>query len=203
MTVVTIQASANITDTNIRSATPTLNASTDAGIYIGELNTGANVTRGLIKFDLSSIPANATISSAVLSIKAINDYCDNARTWRVYRVLRAWVGSQVTWNVYSTGNDWGTAGCSNTSTDREATDIGTRDFSAAETVPEFKNFSLTASKIQEMTAGTFTNNGFLIQVDTESDDSYNFASSENGTEADNPKLVITYTLPGGGFFALL
>jgi len=201
MAEITIQTTADVDDVTIIHDQPTTNYNTlGEGIRIGERNDASTNNRALIKFDLSGIPSNATIESAVLSIRATTDKSSNARTFSVYRVLRVWVDSQATWNVYSTGNNWGTAGCANTTTDREASNIGTRNFTATETLNQFKDFTLTAAKIEEMINGTLTNNGFLIQSATESDDCYYFNSTEDGTEENNPKLVITYTVPSGGAF---
>jgi len=195
MAEITIQATADIADATLDANLPTTNYASDNTIYAGHV---ATTYRLAIKFDLSDIPAGATINSAVLSIRASVDNSTNARTFRVYRVLRAWTEAGITWNKYDGISDWGTAGCSNTTTDREAADIGSRAFTATETLNEFKDLTLTASAIQEMiTGGAFTNNGFLIQADTESADNYGFNSSENGTEGNNPKLVVTYTSGGG------
>lgn len=199
MAQITIQATADIEDALLDGNNVNLNNNTTAFFNVGD---ASRVFRQVIQFDLSSIPSNATITSAIFSIRATGDSSTNARTFRVYRILRDWVIDEVTWNIYSTGNSWATAGCSNTTTDREATDIGSREYSASETLNEFKDFTLTASKIQEMiTGGGFTNNGFLIQADTENNDLYTHNSSDNGTEAFNPKLVITYTTPGGNLLS--
>ena len=197
MAIATIQASADIDDTYGKISAPTSNFGGATNWWVGERNDQANSTqRGLLKFDLSGIPSGSTVNSATLTLRLIFDASSNTRTYRVFRVLRAWVEAEATWNIYSTGNNWGTAMCANTSTDREATNIGSVSFTSTESIPSTKDFTLTASDIEEMLdGGIFTNNGFLIKADTESDDSYRFDSSDNGTEAQNPKLVIDYTAP--------
>src|SRR5512137_251355 len=56
---------------------------------VGESNTNTNLFyAGLVKFDLSSIPATAIVTSATLSIWVASDDSGNARTWGLYRVLR-------------------------------------------------------------------------------------------------------------------
>jgi hypothetical protein len=111
----------------------------------------------------------------------------------VFRQKRAWVETQATWNIYSTGNNWSTAGGFHVD-DCEQTDIGNRAFTATETLNQFKDFTLTAASIAEMIAGGgFTNNGFLIKADTETNDQYLFAGSGDGTAENRPKLVIDYT----------
>ena len=181
-------------DAYIESGAPTTNYGTAGVVGVGESSSGTNVVRTLIKFDLSGIPAGATINSAVLSLYATADFSSTARTFRVYRQKRVWVEGEATWNIYSSGNNWQTAGGFGAN-DCEQTDIGSRAFSASEMLNQFKDFSLTPSAIEEMlSGGSWTNNGFLIKADTESNDQYNFLSSSDGTAANRPKLVINYTV---------
>jgi hypothetical protein len=79
---------------------------------IGESNNSTNdIYRTLIKFDLSSIPANAMITSATLSLWTANDYSDNDRTIRVYRLKVPFNELQATWNEAASGVSWESAGC--------------------------------------------------------------------------------------------
>jgi len=198
----------NSIETNLNSANPTSNYGASVEMQVGEWNAGTAVARGLIKWDLSSIPANATIVSAILSLYVKTDLSSNTRTLRAYRVLRNWTeGNSVaeynaTWNEYTTDSAWGTAGCGNTTSDREATDIGSVSVLHNESTGTEKQISLTASKVQEWINGTLTNNGVLLQVDTETDDLWSYDTHEGTTANLRPKLVITYTVPSG-FFALL
>lgn len=183
----------------IEDANATTNYSANAYIQVGEWNGGAAKDRGLVKFDLSSIPTNATITSATLKLyDQAQNYATNTRTMSVYRVLRAWVANQSTWNVYSTGNSWGTAGCANTTNDRESSAIGSVSMPGTE-VAGYVDITLTASAIQEMiTGGGFTNNGFLLQMATETDDMHQF--SDETVSGQELKLVVEYTTPAGGFY---
>lgn len=166
-------------------------------------------SRTLLKFNGLSdgtIPSNANITGATLSLYCTEDQSSNARTYRVYRMLKDWREGingdrDSTWIYYnhSIGGGgqtvylpWEVAGASG-NTDREQTEIGSRNFSATETLNTWKDFALDVTAIQEMIAGgSFINNGFLIQADTENEDQYKFDSRE-GTN--KPKLVITYTVP--------
>ncbi len=185
------------------------NCSTETIIAVGEAKGGTNCYwRGLIKFDLSSIPAGSTITSAVMTLtlnSAGGTDATNNRTMSVYRVLRAWAEATSDWNHYTGTTSWGTIGCANTTTDREAAAIGTCDFATTDSAGDAKVFTLTSSKIQEMiTGGVFTNNGFLLQVATELNDAYYIASSAHATASSRPLLVITYEVPKrGGFLPFL
>lgn len=180
-------------DAYISALNPTTNYETDQGLFVGEMNSGVgDIRSSLLKFDLSSIPANAVINSAVLSLWLALDESDNARTARVYRQKRAWVESQVTWNVYSTGNSWQTAGGVG-SDDIDLVSIGSHAFSASEANGE-KQFLLTAAAVEEWVSGAFANNGLIIVMDTQSDDGYQFRSSDYvAFPANRPQLAINYT----------
>lgn len=185
-------------DTFIQSNAATTNRGTATGLEIGE-NSGITkaVSRALIKFDLSPIPSTAIISSATLTITPESDRSNNARTLSVYRQKRAWVETEATWNIYSTGNNWQTAGGFGAN-DCEQTSIGHVSISASQTVNVGVDISLTASAIQEIVNGTWTNNGFLLKVDTEANDQFVYYSSGAATASYRPKLVIEYTVPVNG-----
>lgn len=163
---------------------------------VGELNiTSGGPDRILIKFDVSSIPVAATITSSTLSLYALTDYADNANTSRAFRQKRAWVETQVTWDNYSTGNIWQTAGGFG-SNDCEQTDIGSRAFAASEALNVFKDWTLSNAGVQGWTSGTFTNNGLLVKTDAELNDAYAFALSDHATAAFRPKLEVVYSAGG-------
>lgn len=194
----TVNFTANKTN-RIEDANATTNYSANAYIQVGEWNGGAATDRALIQFDLASIPVNSQITGVNLKLydEGLN-LSDNNRTMRVFRVLRTWVDSQSTWNIYSTGNSWGTAGCANTTTDREATDIGTITMPATE-VAGYVTIPLTVSAIQAMIpGGSFTNNGFLLQMDTETNDMHQF--SDQTVANQQPILEITYAGGSSAYF---
>lgn len=170
-----------------------------SNLLIGEINSDTTTARLLIKFDLSSLSSSAVFSSVIFSLYANADLSSNARTFRVYRLKRAWVeGTQdnvanttgASWNDYSVGNAWQTAGGFGTD-DCEQTDIGSRAFTATETLNQFKDFTLTPTTKASLDLG----NGWLIKADTEANDAYAFASSDDATAANRPKLVIVYKVP--------
>lgn len=179
-----------VTDSYISNADTSTNFSTEAVIATGK---STPVLRGLLKFDLSSIPSGATILDATLTLTYAADNSSNVRTLRVYRITRGMVITQVTWNQFSSGNNWGIAGVGDTTSDREAADIGNVSIPASPTLDTGVNITLTAAKIQEMiSGGVFTNNGFLLQVDTENTDNINYHSTEASTSGFRPKLVVNY-----------
>ena len=167
-----------------------------AALTVLNMGQAGDIGRPLLKFDFSSIPAGSTITSAVLTLTYNGvDYSSNARVVSIYRVLQTSVVAQATWNSFSTGNTWDTAGCGNTTTDRESTDIG--DGPTQSATPSDGGtvvITLTNSKVQDMiTGGSITNNGFLLKVATENTDQVQYYSTNDATEATRPKLVIEYT----------
>ena len=180
-------------DTYINAATATTNYSTNVMLTVGEPNTASgDVRRALVAFDLSAIPDDPVVSSAVLSLWHIAELASSSSVISVYRSRRAWVESQSTWDVYSTGNSWQVAGASG-SEDRESVSIADRSFSASETNGE-KQWSLDVAAIQEMISGEFVNNGFIFVSDLEVNDYHRFRSSSDSVAGELPKLVIEYTV---------
>lgn len=186
-------------DTMMLNDNATTNFGTQNGMYVGEFNAGAQIGRSLVKFDLSAL-AGKTVGSAVLKLYDWgSNYANNTRTMYVYRCKRAWVESEATWNVFSSGNNWGTAGAGNTTSDREATESGSLSIDATETLNEEYAITLANADIQAMVDGTYTNNGFVLKMDTESDDMHEIKTKEaaGGSEY-HPTLVITTVDASGG-----
>jgi len=74
-------------------------------------------SRGIIRFDLSCLPAGANITLARLALCLVGYYPTGDRTIGAHRVDHAtpnyeadWVESEVTWNNYKSATAWGTAG---------------------------------------------------------------------------------------------
>ncbi len=121
-------------DTRLASNQATANFGADDKLYVGESNQNSSVHRSLLRFDLSGIPANATITSATLSLWLTDDFSDNAGTFNVYRVRRAWTEDGATWNAAATGSNWNTPGLDLT-TDAEGMAIALRAMTAGEAIP--------------------------------------------------------------------
>lgn len=189
----------NPTDTWLDNTNATTNFGTNSDMYVGEYGFSSQVARALVKWDMSSIPAGSTITGAKIRVRDVGtNLATTDRTMRAYRVLRAWVDTEATWNNYSTGNAWATAGCGNTTTDRESSDIGTVSMPGTE-VGQYYEITLTASAVNEMFNGTIANNGFLLKMDTETDDMHRFYTVNNGSL--QPELVVDYDPPvAGGFY---
>lgn len=146
--------------------------------------------RGLVKFTTGVDMTGAKIISATLSLYTLANNAANARTFRVYRVKRAWVELQSTWSIYSTGNAWATAGCAGVA-DVESTAIGAANYVAAEAANSWKDYVLTPTTWETLELG----NGWLIKADTETSDAHQVAAFGNATAGIRPKLTLKYRLP--------
>ncbi|MES2555114.1 MAG: DNRLRE domain-containing protein [Bacteroidota bacterium] len=146
---------------------------------------GANSNRGLVYFDLSSVPAGSDVTSATLDLYGcgyINasfpgHYGNNAS--KVYRVTSPWAENTVTWNTQPTysASDYASLPASTTAD---------------------QNYQITTTALVEyMVQNPSTNYGFLLQLDTEnpSDGSVMaFHSSDGANSAKYPKLCLTYKI---------
>lgn len=179
-------------DNCIYSDAATQNNATVTTALIGEQGAPVvgRVRRLLIKFDLSTLSVDAVLTSAVLSLYEVTNNADVDGTIRVYRSKRAWVEDESTWNIYSTGNNWQTAGGFGAD-DCEQAAIGERAFTALESINEFKDFPLTPTSKANLDLG----NGWLIKAVGELNDGHSFATSDNATAGNRPKLVVQYYLP--------
>jgi hypothetical protein len=159
-------------------------------LRLGVATLGISHYRGLFKWDVSSIDSGVTVSASSITLNC-SAATDNTKTSyvKVYRLLRAWVESEVTWDIYSTGNNWGAAGGFDSS-DCEQTEIGSFD---ALDVGSYQ-FSITASKVQEWISGALSNNGILAKDQETLANSYKrYDTKEDGTAGDRPVLSVTYT----------
>lgn len=82
---------------------PTLNFGSTIDMWVGYddgLIPNGMIARSLIKFDLTSLPLNQTISRATLRVYLISsrDFPNTNRTITAYRITSSWLESSITWN---------------------------------------------------------------------------------------------------------
>jgi hypothetical protein len=165
-------------------------------------NNSSGTNRGsLFKWNVSSIPSTATVSSASIALYVSTS---SSQTYNLYNMRRVWVEGTgassetddgATWLTYDGTNSWGTSGAANTTSDRYNTNLwgaGTSSFSSTGT----KTVSLNSdgiSVVQGWIAGSTSNYGVTMQnySSTSGSDDLQFASSENTSYA-GPTLNITY-----------
>ena len=159
---------------------------------VDTVNVRSGDIRGaLLQFNISTIPTDATITSARLYLYAVSQTNANPIEISTYQVLRAWNESTATWNVASTGVNWGTAGANNILNDRFTTASDTQTVS---TINTWHNWDVTS--IVQAWAGGVANRGILLKAysDALGSVSYSFASSERGISA-VPYLIVEWQEP--------
>lgn len=168
----------------------TTNTGSEDYVYFNVRDGGTWLAHTLIKFDLSDIPATATITNATLSLYVYtND--GGSGTISSYRVYRAWTEAGADGDTYDGSNSWGTQGCMNTTSDRSGTTSGDFEKAAWEGVG-YKDWVIT-QLVQDWVDGTYANNGVYLYVSDSADIQDAARSSDHATVAERPKLVITYT----------
>jgi uncharacterized repeat protein (TIGR01451 family) len=141
--------------------------------------------KSLLKFDISTIPAGATIVGARLDLFLSVE----GQGWSMYRILTANWNESSTYNTLTGGvNDDGTE-ASTTEDNRNGVNL---DTVASVTVRN----NMRLDTIQAWVAGTQTNYGWLIEsTDIAGGDGIQFASRQATTASQRPKLIIRYTGP--------
>ena len=145
----------------------------------------------MIKFDLSTIPAQALIKKAHLTLHLNNDPPQGIDV-SIYRLLPAWVDTQTTWTQAAAGVQWAVDGAQGQGTDYDPQAIVVEPDVDARG-PYIFNLKDT---VQEWVTGSRANQGLLIAgPDVGSGaDRYRFASSESGEVANRPALEVVYVL---------
>ena len=147
---------------------------------------GNNVQRGMLRFDLSTLPAGTTVTKATLCLWAYDEAQRKGSTgfYGAYRMTRDWTYNQCNWTLAKTGVSWTTIGG-----DFAATPDGTS--------PKFNHatvwypFDVTTS-VQGWLAGTSTNYGWMIKCTDEIlSNQDRFYPSETAQAAYRPKLVVS------------
>jgi hypothetical protein len=146
--------------------------------------------RALLGFDLSSIPANTTITSATLSLyhnpnsasgNTGHSQIDGSNEAWLQRITSSWNESTVTWNTQPT-----------TSTRNQVIVPASTSNSQ-----NYLNIDV-AALVQDMIDDPQTSFGFMLRLQTESPKrSLLFASSDHPNAALHPKLDICYSFSVG------
>ncbi|MBK8564214.1 MAG: DNRLRE domain-containing protein [Saprospiraceae bacterium] len=154
--------------------------------------------RDLVRFNLSSIPANATITSATFRMVKIGG-SSSSKNISVHRVTAEWVegtgscpgstggtNGPCSWQIRMGSTAWATHG-------------GDYNASAEATVAVAGNGAYNwtiTSLVQNWQNGIFPNFGVLVRFATENQNSeIDFGSSEHATTGNRPQLTVTYTVP--------
>jgi autotransporter-associated beta strand protein len=201
--------------TFIRGDSATWNSGARDQFLIGRNNSGA--MRGLFAFDLSSVPTEATVTSAAFDLWIPQVGIGTVNAFELRPLLKdfiegtgnssnsASVGANTgaDWNSRTgptTANLWGTLG-GQSGTDFSATVIGSLagfDATAAATVGSKLGFTLNPAFVTEATAALSAARPlrFMLTMATDTTGSnrfVRFASDDHATTSQRPQLTIHYT----------
>ena len=189
LTTLTLQPDATVgKDVRIDALTPSTNIGTniDCDAIIDSIG---YARRGLLCFDLSSIPLGSTVSSATLTVyrRAIS----TADQINVHRITNGWIETDCSWDsrTQDPARGWSSAGG-----EYAATVYASATPTGSEVDGDPIAFDVT-TLVQEWVDGTYPNSGFLLKKATETGASTGLGiwSSDYGTAAQRPKLVVEYT----------
>jgi hypothetical protein len=146
-------------------------------ITIGRDSSGLN--RGLIQFDLSTIPVSSVITNATITFYVPNSFDGVARTVNIHRITNTWTENTVTWNTQPTF---------------DATIAGTILVTTTGQTPITTDLSTLFSG---WVNSSYTNYGLLMKMNDESTaNTYKqFSSSDHATVGNRPSLSVTYNVP--------
>jgi hypothetical protein len=134
--------------------------------------------RGFLKFNLSSIPADATITSASLYLYEQGNKASQITS--IYRVTSNWNENAATWQSWSLpGGDFDS------------------NISYFTFIPDQNNCMVTldvTNLVQLWVNGTFFNHGLML-YSTGPNHTISYASKEDGTASRQPRLDIVYSVP--------
>jgi len=139
----------------------------------------------VLRFDLSPIPSNATITQAALQVYATG-WGGTDITIGAYAISPTVAICQATWSDSRSGSPWGQLGAND-----PLRDVRPAAESAVTTsgVRQWYSFDLS-SLVQDWIRGQ-PNNGVLLRA-AYSYSAFYFASAQTGTVSDRPRLVVTY-----------
>jgi len=178
-------------DTTIDSKNSGTNYGISPRLWVGEDPSYTENERSLLQFDLSSIPANAVVQDASLTLTLTNLSGSSARMLCIYLLKPIWDESSATWNNYASGSAWQTAGAGGAN-DYDSNPLACVSMAGHETAGTQETWTLPATTIQSMVNGSAANRGFILKATVESNTTYGFASSDNSTAAYRPSLTIDY-----------
>ncbi len=176
-----------MTDTYINAWAPAVNYGSSGILYLRS----NDIIAALLHFDLTSIPQDATVQEATLSLYVNYRSNTNLLAARVYGVLRPWVVSETTWLSATQDIAWAVPGANGIGSDRSGLPVDGLGFDSVN-----QWYTVTVSSlVQTWVADPATNRGLIIKADPGDSVQYTLLSSNHANPAYRPFLVVTYTRP--------
>ena len=160
----------SVAETTLNQSSPDNNMGGHTTFLAGVTNRG-EFRRGLIRFDVSSLPSNSTITSVSLQLTVPDGNVANTPNFALHRMITAWVegnksgnngaaatAGEATWNTSGIG-DWESPGAgigvdyiTSQSADINVNGVGSYNWTSA---------GLTAD-VQAWVSGSSANNGWIM-----------------------------------------
>ena len=171
-----------VADVDIYAGTPSVNFGKDALIVVGKDIAGKD-DKILIKFDVSNIPADATVTSATLRLNLVSSSGSGSYDIGVFKIIASWTEATANWSNMSSGGKY------------NSTQLAVTNVLLGST--GFKEWTLPVGLINEWRDSVPGPNygAALVYKNSAKGPDYEFASKENATAASRPQLVVTYTTP--------
>lgn len=194
-TIVKIQSSAYVEDTNLRSGFPTQTGGNDLELGGGASN--GNVIRSILKFDLSSIPTNTNIVSSSLNLWFSSTNNASPISISLFKVSRDWYENEASWNYakINPSTSWTNSGGDYVVSNKLST---VSDLTSPVNLDtDLKKWNVPTHIVYNWRNNLDPNFGLIIKSDSESTNFYKkFISSENSVDDKyKPLLEVTYEDP--------
>jgi len=156
-------------------------------------NSSPNIPYGLIRFDLSPLPANAYITSAVLSLYYVGSSNAGGAYLEVYQMKRYWDPAVTTWKRATINTLWQVPGAEGAN-DRATTWAYKTDYFSRDgfLVNPWLDLDITPL-VQQWKANPTANYGVLLKATGDISVEYRFAMNEDGRVSVRPKLTLIYS----------
>jgi hypothetical protein len=141
-----------------------------------------------LQFDISAIPAGATIESATLSMYCFSNPAPSlSRPYWVYQITAPWSAAEATWNLATATQSWAMPG-GDILADAMDTVIHPQSFTSA-----WDNYDVTTA-VCAFVADASTNHGVVISPLRHSGAALLWYSSEHAVDSLRPRVTIVYSM---------
>lgn len=196
----------SVADTYLFSANATVNFDGDASGMLVGTNAAGGVGRGLLWFDLSTIPGGASIESVSLSLYVGNLATAGAgKTVALHRMLNGWDEATATWNEASGGRNWSAPGGA-AGTDYVASSSAISPGMVGASFLTVNSTVSLVSDVQGWVDNPLANRGWMLinQAEATLRSSGRIADGEAIIQAQRPALSVTYSVvPEPASFGLI
>lgn len=178
-------------DTYINSTSSGTNFDSSTTLVIGSSwSSSSYMRRALFTFNVSSLVDKDVKTARLRLVREGGTGGAAGVVLRARQMLRAYNPTQVTWNVYSTGNNWGTAGAKNTTSDVSPEFYGHEVIENDTTLAEHL-LDVTFLLRKRLSLGDTTTFRMIVGTDSsEGDNAISFYSLEASTAEYRPILIV-------------